>query len=54
MESEQEAALAEAVRVLKLIAEQGGDIVEPWSAEMARLALAKIVLESGVPEIEAR
>lgn len=36
-------ALQEAVRVLRLIAEQGGDIVEPWSAEMARQALARML-----------
>ena len=35
-------ALAEATRVLALIATQGGDIVEPWSAEMARQALIRI------------
>jgi len=46
MESKQKAALAEAVRALKLIAEQGGDIVEPWSAEIARLALASIANEA--------
>lgn len=33
-------ALQEAIRVLRLIAEQGGDITEPWSAEMARRALS--------------
>lgn len=54
MEGEQKTALAEAMRVLKLIAEQGGDIVEPWSAEMARLVLARIALEAGVPETERR
>ena len=54
MESKGGAALAEAVRVLKLIAEQGGDIVEPWSAEIARLALASIAVEADVPEIETR
>jgi|GEM_PF-6412232 len=39
-------ALQEAVRVLRLIAEQGGDIVEPWSAEIARLALASIAAQA--------
>lgn len=54
MEVERKTALAEAMRVLKLIAEQGGDIVEPWSAEMARLALARIALEAGVHQTETR
>ena len=36
----------EALRVLKLIAEQGGDIVEPWSAEIARQALNRIANEA--------
>jgi hypothetical protein len=39
----EDVALQEAVRVLRLIAEQGGDIVEPWSTEMARLALSTIL-----------
>ena len=31
-----------ALDALRLIATQGGDIVEPWSAEMARRALREI------------
>lgn len=46
MENEQTSPLAEALRVLKLIAEQGGDIVEPWSAEIARQALIRITDEA--------
>ena len=37
-----EERLQAAIQALKLISEQGGDIVEPWSAEMARRALARI------------
>ena len=50
--AKESAALAEAIRVLMLIAEQGGDIAEPWSAEMARRAIAEIERQRGSSKIQ--
>ena len=45
-------ALGEAIRVLRLIAEHGGDIVKTWSAEMARRAIAEIERQWGSGRIQ--